>query len=328
MLGTQWGDEGKGKVVDLLAERFDVVARFQGGNNAGHTIYIGPKKFVLKLIPSGILRPGVMAVIGNGVVIDLEALLEEIGNLEAAGINVTKQLRISNRAQVIFPFHRLAEKMSEAREGRVAIGTTSRGIGPCYEDKIGRRGIRVGDLLGDRDALAVDPKNADVRIRLVGVKGETRTTGQGRFTYRGVPPGQHVVSIELIGFEPARRVVRVEAGDTARLDVRLGRLATLAAVNIRERERVHALRVEIDQRVLASHGYISDSSKIMSVAGYRSLFEVPGARVRTLGNSFTVEVQRVSFSGRDQGLRWCTPALYIDDAISEILDAISSRAQV
>ena len=102
VLGTQWGDEGKGKVVDLLAERFDVVARFQGGNNAGHTIYIGPKKFVLKLIPSGILRPGVMAVIGNGVVIDLEALLEEIGNLEAAGINVTKQLRISNRAQEIF----------------------------------------------------------------------------------------------------------------------------------------------------------------------------------------------------------------------------------
>lgn len=158
---------------------------------------------------------------------------------------------------------------------------------------------------------------SDVRIRLVGVKGETRTTGQGRFTYRGVPPGQHVVSIEVIGFERARRVVRVEAGDTARLDVRLGRLATLAAVNIRERERVHALRVEIDQRVLASHGYISDSSKIMSVAGYRSLFEVPGARVRTLGNSFTVEVQRVSFSGRDQGLRWCTPALYIDDAISD-----------
>ena len=152
MLGTQWGDEGKGKVVDLLAERFDVVARFQGGNNAGHTIYIGPKKFVLKLIPSGILRPGVMAVIGNGVVIDLEALLEEIGNLEAAGIDVSKQLRISNRAQVIFPFHRLAEKMSEARKNRTAIGTTNRGIGPAYEDKTGRRGIRIADLF-DKNSL-------------------------------------------------------------------------------------------------------------------------------------------------------------------------------
>src|SRR5262252_655733 len=96
VLGAQWGDEGKGKVVDLLAERFDVVARYQGGHNAGHTVYVGPKKFVLKLIPSGILRPGVMAVIGNGVVVDLEALAEEMDSLEAAGISVPKQLRISN----------------------------------------------------------------------------------------------------------------------------------------------------------------------------------------------------------------------------------------
>ena len=146
VLGAQWGDEGKGKVVDLLAERFDVVARYQGGHNAGHTVFIGEKKFVLKLIPSGILRPGVQAVIGNGVVVDLAALLEEISGLEAHGIDATKQLRISNRAHVIFPFHRLVEKMSEARENRIPIGTTSRGIGPCYEDKTGRRGIRIADL--------------------------------------------------------------------------------------------------------------------------------------------------------------------------------------
>src|ERR1700688_2736666 len=146
VLGAQWGDEGKGKVVDLFAERFDIVARYQGGHNAGHTVFIGEKKFVLKLIPSGILRPGVQAVIGNGVVIDLGALLEEIGTLEAAGIDVRSQLRISNRAHVIFPFHRLVEKMSEARENRIPIGTTSRGIGPCYEDKTGRRGIRIADL--------------------------------------------------------------------------------------------------------------------------------------------------------------------------------------
>jgi adenylosuccinate synthase len=146
VLGAQWGDEGKGKVVDLLAERFDIVARYQGGHNAGHTVFIGEKKFVLKLIPSGILRPGVEAVIGNGVVVDLAALLEEIAALEAHGIAVTKQLRISNRAHVIFPFHRLVEKMSEARENRIPIGTTSRGIGPCYEDKTGRRGIRIADL--------------------------------------------------------------------------------------------------------------------------------------------------------------------------------------
>jgi adenylosuccinate synthase len=146
VLGAQWGDEGKGKVVDLLAEHFDVVARYQGGHNAGHTVYIGEKKFVLKLIPSGILRPGVEAVIGNGVVVDLGALLDEMTMLEAAGIDVRRHLRISNRAHVIFPFHRLVEKMSEARENRIPIGTTSRGIGPCYEDKTGRRGIRMADL--------------------------------------------------------------------------------------------------------------------------------------------------------------------------------------
>src|SRR6476660_4197362 len=152
VLGAQWGDEGKGKVVDLLAERCDIVARYQGGHNAGHTVFIGEKKFVLKLIPSGVLRDGVKAVIGNGVVIDPAALIEEIETLTAAGIPVESRLAISNRAHVIFPFHRLAEKISEGRSDRVPIGTTSRGIGPSYEDKIGRRGIRIADLI-DGDAL-------------------------------------------------------------------------------------------------------------------------------------------------------------------------------
>src|SRR5215210_2614588 len=147
VLGAQWGDEGKGKVVDLFSDAFDIVARYQGGHNAGHTVYIGDKKYVLKLIPSGILREGVKAVIGNGVVIDPAALIEEIDILTAAGIPVESQLAISNRAHLIFPFHRLAEKISEGRSDRVPIGTTSRGIGPSYEDKIGRRGIRMADLL-------------------------------------------------------------------------------------------------------------------------------------------------------------------------------------
>ncbi len=149
VLGAQWGDEGKGKIVDLFSERFDLVARYQGGHNAGHTVRIGGKKFILKLIPSGILRPGVKAVIGNGVVIDPAALIAEIEALEAMGIDVRGQLAISNRAHVIFPFHRMVEKISESRKGRVAIGTTSRGIGPCYEDKISRRGIRMADLIED-----------------------------------------------------------------------------------------------------------------------------------------------------------------------------------
>jgi adenylosuccinate synthase len=147
ILGSQWGDEGKGKIVDLFSENFDIVVRYQGGNNAGHTIFIGEKKFVLKLIPSGILRPGKLAVIGNGLVLDPAALLTEIDALESAGLDVRNHLFISNRAHVLFPAHRMMEKMSEGRPGRISIGTTARGIGPCYEDKIGRRGVRIADLL-------------------------------------------------------------------------------------------------------------------------------------------------------------------------------------
>ncbi len=147
ILGSQWGDEGKGKIVDLFSGHFDIVARYQGGHNAGHTVFIGEKKYVLKLIPSGILRPGKKAVIGNGVVIDPAALFAEMDMLQAAGVEVMGNLFISNRAHVVFPAHRLMEKMSEGRPGRIAIGTTGRGIGPCYEDKTGRRGIRIADLL-------------------------------------------------------------------------------------------------------------------------------------------------------------------------------------
>ncbi len=151
ILGAQWGDEGKGKMVDLFSERFDLVVRYQGGHNAGHTVFIGDRKFILKLIPGGILR-GKHAVIGNGLVIDPAALLSEIESLEAAGIKVQGSLSISSRAHVLLPAHRMMEKMSEGRPGRVSIGTTSRGIGPCYEDKIARRGIRIADLL-DREGF-------------------------------------------------------------------------------------------------------------------------------------------------------------------------------
>jgi adenylosuccinate synthase len=147
ILGAQWGDEGKGKIVDLFCDRFDIVTRYQGGHNAGHTVQVGAKKFVLKLIPSGILHAGKRAVIGNGLVIDPAALLTEMESLEALGINVAAQLSISNRAHVLFPYHRTMERMLQA------IGTTSRGIGPCYEDKAARRGVRVADLL-DRERFA------------------------------------------------------------------------------------------------------------------------------------------------------------------------------
>jgi adenylosuccinate synthase len=145
ILGAQWGDEGKGKLVDLLTDRFDFVIRYQGGHNAGHTILIGDRKFVLRLVPSGILHTGKTAVIGNGLVIDPIALLEETEQLISAGIDVMHHLRISNRAHVLLPSHRVVEKIAE--NGSRAIGTTLRGIGPCYEDKAARRGLRIADLM-------------------------------------------------------------------------------------------------------------------------------------------------------------------------------------
>ena len=146
-MGAQWGDEGKGKIVDVLSEHFGVVARYAGGHNAGHTVTIHGKKFILQLIPCGILRPGSKSVIGNGVVLDPFALLKEVNTLREAGVAVADNLFISNRAQVILPYHRMIELASENAPGRVKIGTTSRGIGPAYEDKMGRRGLRVADLL-------------------------------------------------------------------------------------------------------------------------------------------------------------------------------------
>jgi adenylosuccinate synthase len=147
VVGAQWGDEGKGKIVDLLTGHFDVVARYQGGHNAGHTVIINGQKYVLHLIPSGILHPQKICVIGNGVVVDPIALKKEIESLAAAGISCTGRLFVSNRAHVILEYHRLIERGDEERRGEGRIGTTNRGIGPAYEDKMGRRGLRICDLL-------------------------------------------------------------------------------------------------------------------------------------------------------------------------------------
>ena len=147
ILGAQWGDEGKGKIVDVLSEKFNIVARYAGGHNAGHTVIIEGRKFVLQLIPCGVLRPGCKGVIGNGVVLDPAAFLAEVKKLKEAGVPVDGQLFISNRAQVILPYHRMIELAAENAPGRTKIGTTSRGIGPAYEDKIHRNGLRVVDLL-------------------------------------------------------------------------------------------------------------------------------------------------------------------------------------
>jgi adenylosuccinate synthase len=167
VLGAQWGDEGKGKIVDLLTPHFSIVARFQGGHNAGHTVYVNGTKFVLRLIPSGILHAGVTCIIGNGLVVDLTALFAEVDELTSHGIDVASRLIISDKAHLILPYHRDLDLLSEARRGERKIGTTSRGIGPAYEDKIARRGIRVCDLM---DPVGLEQNirdNVTARNRLV-----------------------------------------------------------------------------------------------------------------------------------------------------------------
>ncbi len=159
VIGTQWGDEGKGKVVDLLTDRAAAVVRFQGGHNAGHTLVIDGEKTVLHLIPSGILRDNVLCVIGNGVVLSPSALLEEIGMLEEAGVPARDRLRISESCPLILPYHIALDQARELARGKKAIGTTGRGIGPTYEDKVSRRGLRLGELL--------DPPHFTERLREV-----------------------------------------------------------------------------------------------------------------------------------------------------------------
>jgi len=150
VLGAQWGDEGKGKIVDVLSGQFAAVARYAGGHNAGHTVIIQGQKFVLQLIPCGVLRPNCKGIIGNGVVLDPIAFLKEVAKLRDLGVDVDGQLFVSNRAQVILPYHRMIELAAESAPGRQKIGTTSRGIGPAYEDKMARSGLRVVDLLNPR----------------------------------------------------------------------------------------------------------------------------------------------------------------------------------
>jgi len=148
VIGTQWGDEGKGKVVDLLTSSADLVVRFQGGNNAGHTLVVKGEQTICHLIPSGILHKGKRCLIGNGVVVDPEVLIREMEHLREKGISVNHEnLSLSEKAHLIMPYHRAVDNAKEALKGKDKIGTTGRGIGPCYEDKVGRSGIRAVDLL-------------------------------------------------------------------------------------------------------------------------------------------------------------------------------------
>lgn len=152
IVGTQWGDEGKGKIIDVLSRRADIIVRFQGGNNAGHTVVVNNQKFILHLIPSGVLHKGKICVIGNGVVVDPQVLLEEIKNLQKRGIGIDSNLKVSDQAHLILPYHKIIDRLRESKKAARKIGTTGRGIGPCYADKVNRCGIRLVDLL-DKDVF-------------------------------------------------------------------------------------------------------------------------------------------------------------------------------
>src|SRR5438552_9888464 len=187
IVGAQWGDEGKGKVTDLLAEQGDAVVRFQGGNNAGHTIVRDGQEWKLHLIPSGILYPGKRCVIGNGVVIDPRVLIEELDALRARRVDVTG-LKVSANAHLIMPYHLLLDSAGEARLGRLQIGTTRRGIGPCYADKAARLGIRVQDLLDEKIlkqkiVAALEPKRLTLRPFAKDPSLDLRTMTEEYLTY-------------------------------------------------------------------------------------------------------------------------------------------------
>ena len=174
IVGAQWGDEGKGKIVDLLAERFDVVARYQGGHNAGHSVQVGERSFVLHLLPSGIIHPGKICVLGNGMVIDPKAFFEEADRLAEQGLAVTpERVLVSSRAHMILPYHRALDHTSEERLGNERVGTTLRGIGPAYEDKAGRRGIRVADAVNPEVLRSRIERNLEDANRVISAYGGT-----------------------------------------------------------------------------------------------------------------------------------------------------------
>ncbi len=221
VLGAQWGDEGKGKIVDQLTPHFSIVARYQGGHNAGHTVYANGRKFVLRLLPSGILHDGITCVIGNGVVVDPQALFAEIDEVTAAGVSIGDRLTISDKAHLILPYHRELDILSEARRGERKIGTTSRGIGPAYEDKIARRGVRIGDL-ANMDALASAVRhNVAARNRIIpeSTMDADQVLAELQQAWQRMSPWVADVSLFLSRARQAGRSIMFEGAQGTLLDI-------------------------------------------------------------------------------------------------------------
>ena len=226
VVGTQWGDEGKGKVVDLLTARADLVVRFQGGNNAGHTLVVEGKQFIFHIIPSGILYENKKCLIGNGLVVDPEVLLEEIEDLRHSGMEVTpKRLSLSEKAHIIMPYHKAIDLARETARGRTKIGTTGRGIGPCYEDKVARTGVRAVDLTEPEtleEKIKVNLKEKNSYLTKI-LNAEPLDVGNVIDQYTGMAeklkPFISDVSLELAQAVKANKQILFEGAQGTHLDV-------------------------------------------------------------------------------------------------------------
>jgi adenylosuccinate synthase len=224
VVGAQWGDEGKGKIVDVLGGEVAIIARYQGGANAGHTVHVGKDEFILHQIPSGILHPGKRCLLGNGVVLDVEQFFEELDKLSARGINVEGRVGVSGRAHLLLEYHKRLDQASEAKRGAGKIGTTGRGIGPAYEDKIARHGVRVGDLLNTdraRERMIAAAQRANVRLHAVG--GEAMDPEE--VADRALKMGQRLIPYiaetgkEIVNALKNKQRVLLEGAQGALLDV-------------------------------------------------------------------------------------------------------------
>jgi adenylosuccinate synthase len=228
VVGAQWGDEGKGKVVDFLAKDADIIARYQGGDNAGHTVVVGKEKYVLHLVPSGILHPDKKCVIGNGVVLSPRTLFKEIDHLRQRGIHIGDNLAISDRTHLIMPYHLLMESIDEDKRGKNKIGTTKRGIGPAYMDKVGRSGIRVGDLLNFEAFEEKLRFNLEEKAKILGKtqkwveEAKVETTEEYRDYAKRIEPFVTDTSLMLNEAMKSGKSVLFESAQGTLLDVDLG----------------------------------------------------------------------------------------------------------
>ncbi len=322
VLGAQWGDEGKGKIVDLLTPHFSIVARYQGGHNAGHTVYVGGAKFVLRLMPSGILHPGTTCVIGNGVVVDPAALFGEIDQLQALGVEVDGRLVVSNRAHLILPYHRELDVLSEARRGQRRIGTTSRGIGPAYEDKIGRRGIRVGDLGDPSSAAALEDavrENVETRNRLIGDShlDWRQVLDELREHWRRMGPWVQDVSLYLARARAAGQSVLYEGAQGTLLDIDHGTYPYVTSSN----GTIGGVCTGLGVPARAIDGVLGVMKAYITRVGDgplpTELTDATGERLRQLGNEFG------AVTGRPRRCGWFDAVVARHAARINGLDAIA-----